>query len=347
MHKIVEEDIKTIGEELSSFEKFIREKTVLITGGAGFLGSWMCDSLLSLGAKVICVDNLVSGDAKNIEHLKDNPNFKFEKTDVLNYEPKEKIDYIVHMSSIASPPIYMKYSIETLDSNILGIRKMLDLARENNVKGFLFTSTSEIYGNPPDDFVPTPENFHGIVNSFGPRSMYDEGKRAAEAYCYSYYQKFKLPIRIARIFNTYGPRLDVKNTSQYGRAIIKFIHQALKDEPITIYGDGKQTRSFCYITDQICGLIKLLLVPNIDGQVFNIGNSSETSILDLANQITKLLNSKSKITFNSPPNYNLQDDPRRRCPNISKATLVLKYSPKVNLDNGIIRTSAWLKDNSS
>lgn len=159
MFKIIEEDIKTIQKELSSFENLIRDKTVLITGGAGFLGSWMCDSLLSLGAKVICVDNLISGDTKNIEHLKTNPNFKFEKTDVLDYEPKEKIDYIIHMSSIASPPIYMKYSVETLDSNILGIKKMLDLAKKNNAKRFLFTSTSEIYGNPPDNFVPTQRTF--------------------------------------------------------------------------------------------------------------------------------------------------------------------------------------------
>jgi UDP-glucuronate decarboxylase len=345
MHEIIQEDVKAIVSELEQFRPQIQGKTFLITGGSGFLGSWFCDVLDSFGARIICVDNLSSGDAKNVQHLTGNPNFTFVNKNLLDFEPDGKIDYIVHMASIATPPLYMQHPIETLDSNILGIRKLLEIARKNNVSGFLFMSTSEIYGDPDDANIPTKEDFRGFVNSFGPRCMYDEGKRAAEAYCYSYHQKFGMPIRIARTFNTFGPRLDVKGTSQYGRAIIKFIHQAIRNEPITVYGDGKQTRSFCYITDQITGLFKLLLTPGIDGQVFNIGNGTETSMIDLSNTITSSVVSSSKIVFNSPANYNLKDDPRRRCPDTSKANQMLGYSPKVQLSDGIKRTAEWMKAN--
>lgn len=343
MHKIIEEDIRKVHENLEEFGDKIRGKTFLVTGGAGFIGSWFCDIVDSLGGKIICVDNLSSGSKKNIEHLIGKNNFVFIEDDVLNYEHKEKVDYIVHMASIATPPIYMKYSIETLDSNIAGIRKMLEIVRKDNAKGFLFTSTSEVYGNPPDEQIPTVETFHGIVNSYGARCMYDEGKRAAEAYCYSYFQRYKLPIRIARIFNTYGPRLDVESTSQYGRALIKFVHQAINENPITVYGDGKQTRSFCYITDQLVGLFKLLLTPGLDGEVINIGNPREYTILDLANMTVKVAQSNSQVSLNSPANYSLKDDPRRRCPNIDKAKSKLSYAPQVSLHEGLARVVSWMK----
>jgi len=343
MDKIVEEDLEILHKNLSGFEDKIKDKTFLVTGGAGFLGSWFCDVVIGFGGKVICVDNITSGSKKNIEHLIKDKNFKFVQENILEYDHKEKVDYVVHMASIATPPIYMKYSIETLDSNILGIRKMLEIVKQDKAKGFLFTSTSEIYGDPPDEEIPTKETFRGLVNSYGPRCMYDEGKRAAEAYCYSYFQRHKLPIRIARIFNTYGPRLDIESTSQYGRALIKFIHQAINNKPITIYGDGKQTRSFCYITDQLTGLFKLLLTPRIDGEVINIGNSVEFTILELANKAIKLSESNSEVSLNSPANYNLKDDPRRRCPNIEKAKEKLNYSPQVKLDEGLERVITWMK----
>jgi UDP-glucuronate decarboxylase len=344
MSKIIEEDLKFLHASLTEFEDKIKGKTFLITGGSGFLGSWFSDVVIGFGGKVICIDNLSSGSKKNIEHLMGNENFVFVEQDFLQFEPKEKIDYIVHMASIATPPLYMKFPIETLDSNIIGTKKLLELAMREKVRGFLFMSTSEIYGNPPDEQIPTKENFHGIVNSFGPRCMYDEGKRAAEAYCYSFYQKNNLPIRISRTFNTYGPRLDVESTSQYGRALIKFVYQALKGNPITVYGDGKQTRSFCYITDQIEGLFKLLLTPGIDGEVFNIGNPNEFSIIELAKKIVSLTGSKSQVSLDSPSNYNLKDDPRRRCPDITKANKMFGYTPKVNLDQGLQRVVEWMRE---
>ena len=216
---------------------------------------------------------------------------------------------------------------------------MLELAVKNNVKGFLLTSTSEVYGQV-GNIIPTPETFHGLVNSYGPRSMYDEGKRAAEAYAYSFFQKYQVPIRIARIFNTYGPRLDVNSTSQYGRVIVKFISQALSNSPITVYGDGNQTRSFCYITDLIEGLMKLLLSPGLDGMILNLGNQRETKILDIANLIIKLVNSNSSITFKPLP----EDDPLRRSPDLTNAKKLLKFSNRVDLEDGLSRTIDWMKE---
>lgn len=343
MDEIIKQDIVTIVKNLESFRDKINGKTFLITGGSGFLGSWFCDVVIEMGAKVICVDNLISGDSKNINHLLSNQNFKFINSNILDFDTDEKIDYIVHMASIASPPLYMEYPIETLDANVLGTKKMLELAKRNNVKGFLFMSTSEVYGNPPDEFIPTPENFHGIVNSFGPRSVYDEGKRVAEAYCFAFFQKFKLPIRITRTFNTYGPRLDTKSKNQYGRALIKFVSQSMSNEPISVYGDGKQTRSFCYITDQIEGLFRLLLMSGLDGHVINIGNDKEIQISELANLIISITGSKSKIEIGARSNYNITDDPRRRCPDISKARRLLNYNPKISLEEGLKKTTEWVK----
>ncbi len=341
---IISEDLTLICKNLEYLKKKIEGRTLLITGGAGFLGSWFCDVALELGAEVICVDNMITGANGNIAHLAGNKKFTLAQKSILDFETGKKVDFIVHMASIASPGLYQKHPIETMDSNLLGIRKMLDLAKKNNAQGVLFTSTSEVYGNPPDGKIPTSEDYYGYVNSYGPRSMYDEAKRAAEAYCYSYFKEFGIHVRIARIFNTYGPRLDVKSTSQYGRALVKFVVQALAGESISIYGDGAQTRSFCYITDQMTGLFKLLLTDNIDGEVVNIGNSKETTINELINKTIKLTGSKSKLVYNSPPNYDIRDDPRRRCPNITKAKKLLNYEPKVGLDEGLKRTIAWFKE---
>lgn len=347
MNEVIEQDLTALRENLEDLRPKIEGRTFLVTGGAGFLGSWFIDVVIGFGGRVVCVDNLSSGSKRNIEHLIGNENFSFVEGDVLDYQPEEKADYIVHMASIATPPLYMRHPVETLDINISGTRKLLELAMKDKVKGFLFTSTSEIYGNPPDGEVPTKETFHGVVNSFGPRCMYDEGKRAGEAYCYSYYHTHKLPVRIARIFNTYGPRLDVESTSQYGRALIKFVHQAIHDNPITVYGDGKQTRSFCYITDQIEGLMRLLLTPGIDGEVFNIGNHEETTIEFMAQTVLEVTGSKSKLTFDSPSNYNLKDDPMRRCPDTTKAKKMFGYSDRVGLKGGIERVVLWMREEGS
>jgi len=330
------EDVVTLKEGLSEFGRKICEKTFLVTGGAGFLGSWFCDVLDAFNARIICVDNISSGSENNISHLK-KENFQLIKADVSRFMIDEKIDYIVHMACIASPPLYQEHPIETLDASVLGTRNMLEIARKNDVEGFLFTSTSEIYGDAK--VIPTPEDYWGNVNPVGPRSIYDEGKRVAETYCIAYFQKYDLPIRIARIFNTYGPRLDVKSTSQYGRIIVKFISQALNNQPVTVYGDGSQTRSFCYITDLIEGLFRLLLKPNINGEIINLGNDEEISILKLAKLIIKLTESKSEIVFKPLP----KDDPKRRRPDIGKAEKLLEWKPKVNLRRGLIRTIKWLQ----
>ncbi|MDQ1281001.1 MAG: UDP-glucuronate decarboxylase [Thermoproteota archaeon] len=311
-------------------------KTFLVAGGAGFLGSWFCDTLNTLNARIICVDNLLSGSDDNISHLKKDA-FQLVKSDIISYKPTEKIDYIVNMACIASPPLYQKHPIQTLDASVLGTRNLLEIARKNDIEGFLLSSTSEIYGDAT--IIPTPEDYWGNVNPIGPRSIYDEGKRVAETYSLSYCQKYGLPVRIARIFNTYGPRLDTKSTNQYGRVIVKFIDQALKSESITVYGDGRQTRSFCYITDQIVGLFKLLLRQGIDGQVVNLGNDDERTILELAKFIIKLTNSKSEITFQSLP----KDDPKRRRPDIRKAEELLEWQPKVSLEEGLTKTVAYTK----
>jgi len=336
MNEIIKDDIETIEGNVHEFRDKVSGKTFLVTGGAGFLGSWICDILDVLGAKIIAIDNMSSGSEKNISHIK-REKFQLVKGDVCKAEVHEKIDYIVHMACIASPPLYQKYPIETLDANILGTRNILEIARKNNVEGFLFSSTSETYGDALK--IPTPEEYWGNVNPIGPRSVYDEGKRAAETYCQSYFQKYRLPVRIARIFNTYGPRLDVKSTSQYGRVIVKFINQAVSNEPLTIYGNGSQTRSFCYVTDLIEGLFKLLLKPNVDGEVVNMGNDEEITILNLANLIIKLTEPKSTITFQTLP----KDDPKRRRPDINKAKNLLGWKPKINLEQGLTKTIKWLK----
>ncbi len=339
---MIENDIAEIKTALAGFGKTISGKKIIVTGGSGFLGSWMCDSLLALGGRVTCVDNMVSGFPKNVEHLKGDKNFRLLKADITTFKTKETFDYIIHMASVASPPLYQKIPIETLDAGVIGTKRMLDLAVSPSVKGFLFTSTSEIYGNPPDSMVPTPETYYGYVNSYGPRSMYDESKRCAEAYCYSYWKQKSVPVRIARIFNTYGPRLDAKSPGGYGRALVKFVYRALHNEPISMYGDGNQTRSFCYVTDQIIGLIKLLLTPGIDGEIVNIGNDSEITVNKLADSVIHVTNSKSKIV-RTAPSYDLKDDPRRRRPDITKAGKILNWRPAVSLDEGLRRTAEWMR----
>ena len=344
MNKIIEGDIKTIADSLKTFDKKIKGKTFLVTGGAGFLGSWVCDVLHSFDANIICVDNLISGSKTNIQHLIEEKTFRFIEQDVCgNLELKENIDYIIHMACIASPPQYQKFPIETLNSSIIGTMKMLELAKEKKIKAFLFSSTSEVYGNPPSEKIPTPENYPGYTFSYGPRSMYDEGKRAAEAYLYAHFLQFKSPsIMIARIFNTFGPRLDIKLPSAYGRALIKFVRQALNDQQITVYGDGNQTRSFCYITDQIEGLLKFLLMDDIDFEIVNIGNDKETSIIDLSNKIKSITKSNSRIVCNSPPEFDTINDPLRRCPDISKARNIFNFNPRVGLEEGLKRTVEWM-----
>jgi dTDP-glucose 4,6-dehydratase len=309
------------------------EKTVLITGGAGFIGSHLCDFLLNKNFKIICVDNLITGNKKNIEHLSNNQNFKFINQDISKHITiNENLDYILHLASPASPVDYQKIPIQTLKVGSLGTHNTLGLALVKKAK-YLLASTSEVYGDPLVN--PQPETYWGNVNPIGVRGCYDESKRFAEALVMAYHRIHNVDIRIARIFNTYGPRMSKDD----GRVVPNFITQAVSNKPLTIYGDGKQTRSFCYINDLIEGIYRLMM-SNINEPV-NLGNPEEHTILEFAEKIKKITKSKSKIVFKDLP----IDDPRVRCPDISKAKKILNWEPKFTLGNGLKETIEFFKQN--
>jgi dTDP-glucose 4,6-dehydratase len=307
-------------------------ETAVVTGGAGFLGSHLCDKLLLEGLKVICIDNLITGNVNNIAHLAGNENFKFIKHDVTNYIfIPGKVNYILHFASPASPLDYLQLPIQTLKVGSLGSHKALGLAKEKKAR-FLLASTSEVYGDP--DIHPQREDYWGNVNPIGPRGVYDEAKRFAEALTMAYQRYHNLETRIARIFNTFGTRMRAKD----GRAVPNFIMQALRDEPITVYGDGSQTRSFCYITDQVDGLFKLLMSD--ENEPVNIGNPEEISVLEIAKEIIRLTKSKSKIVFEELP----ENDPKVRQPDITKAINKLGWKPIIKREEGLKDTIEYFKN---
>jgi dTDP-glucose 4,6-dehydratase len=307
-------------------------ETAVVTGGAGFLGSHLCDKLLLEGLKVICIDNLITGNVNNIAHLAGNENFKFIKHDVTNYIfIPGKVNYILHFASPASPLDYLQLPIQTLKVGSLGSHKALGLAKEKKAR-FLLASTSEVYGDP--DIHPQREDYWGNVNPIGPRGVYDEAKRFAEALTMAYQRYHNVETRIARIFNTFGTRMRAKD----GRAIPNFIMQALHGEPITVYGDGSQTRSFCYITDQVDGLFKLLISD--ENEPVNIGNPEEISVLEIAKEIIRLTKSKSKIVFEELP----ENDPKVRQPDITKAINKLGWKPIIKREEGLKDTIEYFKN---
>ena len=307
-------------------------KRILVTGGAGFLGSHLCDHFIELGYEVICMDNLIKKEnIENITHLLGHERFKFIKYDVTEYLYLEgKVDDILHFASLASPKDYLDYPIQTLKVGSLGTHKALGLAKEKGAR-FLLASTSEVYGDPKEH--PQPESYPGNVDPVVPRGVYDEAKRFAEAITMAYHRTHGVETRIARIFNTYGPRMRLDD----GRALPNFMVQALKGEDITVYGDGAQTRSFCYVEDLIDG-IKNLLNSDEAGPV-NLGNPEEISILDFAKEIVRLTGSKSRIVFNPLP----QNDPKVRQPDITKAKRILGWEPKVSREEGLRRTLEYFK----
>jgi dTDP-glucose 4,6-dehydratase len=305
--------------------------TAVVTGGAGFLGSHLCDKLLAEGCKVICIDNLLTGNMENIAHLFTNEDFKFIKHDVTNYiYVPGRIDYILHFASPASPIDYLKFPIQTLKVGSLGTHKALGLAKEKKAR-FLLASTSEVYGDPA--IHPQSEDYWGNVNPIGPRGVYDEAKRFAEAITMAYHRYHGVETRIVRIFNTYGPRMRLDD----GRALPAFVGQALRGEDITVFGDGSQTRSFCFVSDLVAGIYKLLVSNEVEP--VNIGNPAEITIKQFAKEVLKITGSKSKIIFTELP----EDDPKVRQPNISKANKILGWKPKVDRSAGLKITIDYFK----
>ncbi|MGA2191839.1 MAG: UDP-glucuronic acid decarboxylase family protein [Nitrospirota bacterium] len=303
---------------------------ILITGGAGFIGSHLADRFLLDGHEVICVDNLITGDTGNISHIKSD-RFTFIKYDVTNYLFVEgPLDYILHFASPASPIDYLELPIQTLKVGSLGTHKALGLAKAKRAR-FLLASTSEVYGDPL--IHPQTEDYWGNVNPIGPRGVYDEAKRFSEAMTMAYHRYHGVETRIVRIFNTYGPRMRIRD----GRAVPNFICQALKDEDLTVYGDGSQTRSFCYISDEVDGINRLLF-SDADTPV-NIGNPSEMTVLQMAEAIIRLTGSKSRVIFKPLP----EDDPKVRQPDITKARNLLGWEPKVELEEGLASTLGYFK----
>jgi dTDP-glucose 4,6-dehydratase len=303
----------------------------LITGGAGFLGSHLCDLFLARGHEVVCVDNFLTGSAKNIAHLKDRDGFTFIEHDVTKpFNVDGAVDYVLHFASPASPIDYLEKPIQTLKVGSLGTHVMLGVAKEKGAR-FLIASTSEVYGDPLQH--PQKEDYWGNVNPVGPRGVYDEAKRFAEAMTMAYHRYHDMETRIVRIFNTYGERMRVKD----GRVVPAFISQALRNEPLTVFGDGSQTRSFCYVSDLIDGIYRLLM--SNESMPVNIGNPAEMTVLQFAEAIRRLTGTSAPIEFRELP----EDDPKVRRPDITRARTLLGWEPKVPLDEGLTRTIEYFR----
>ena len=305
---------------------------IVITGGSGFVGSYLCEKLINDGHKIIVIDNLLTGSTENINDLLNNENFSFIEQDVQDHiEIEDKVDYVLHFASAASPKAYTEHPVNTLKAGSVGTINTLGLAKKHSAE-YLLASTSEVYGDPL--ISPQNEEYWGNVNPNGERSMYDEAKRFAEAAVATYSRSYDLKTKIVRIFNTYGPRMQLND----GRVVTNFIVQALRNENITIYGDGTQTRSFSYVEDTVAGIISLMNSTEYD--VFNIGNPNEMTVGKLAEKIIELTDSTSEIKYLELPN----DDPKQRKPDITKAKTKLNWEPKVNLDEGLAKTITWVEE---
>ncbi len=308
---------------------------ILITGGAGFIGSHLCDYLLKMGHEVIAMDNLSTGSTDNFSHLAGHERFLFVKHNVIDYLYLEgPLDAVLHLASLPSPVDYLNFPIQTLKVGAMGTHKALGLAKEKDAR-FLLASTSEVYGDPL--VHPQAEDYWGNVNPVGPRGVYDESKRFAEALAMAYHRYHGVETRIARIFNTYGPRMRLDD----GRVVPNFIRQALSNEPLTVYDDGTRTRSFCYVSDMVEGMVRLLMSGEVDP--INLGNPQEMTILQFAHLVLELTGSKSEIVFVHPRDERTKDDPMVRQPDISRAKQVLGWEPQVSLEEGLSRTIDWFR----
>ena len=345
---VVQEDILNIASEIKKDAKVLSGKTILITGGSGFLGKYFLYTIKYLNkdvfskpCRIISLDNYITGTKDKDNPLYGDENFTFLKHDVRNrLDNKDRVDYIIHAAGIASPVYYMKYPLETLEVATLGTKNMLEFARKSRVDSFLFFSSSEVYGDPDPNFVPTPETYPGNVSCIGPRACYDESKRLGETLCMIYYKIHQTPIKIVRPFNVYGPGMMVNDS----RVIPRFLTSALKKEPLPVHVGGNRTRTFCYISDAIAAFFKVLLSRK-NGEVYNVGNDdSELSMMTLAQIVSELFKGNVEIkSVEYPPSYP-QGDPRRRSPDLTKIKTVLAYKPKVNLRVGLKRTLRWYKE---
>ena len=335
---IVEEDVELLVKRLNEDGIRFEDKSILVTGGAGFLGSWICDVLVKQGSKVICLDNFSSGRRDNVEHLESLESFQLVEHDIS--QPiflEEPVDLVLHLASRASPMEFSRFPIQILKSNTLGTWVALGIAKKQRAR-LVYASSSEVYGDPDPKYIPTPESYYGNVNPIGVRSCYDEAKRAAEAFVMAYHIQHGVDVRIVRIHNTYGPRMRAGDI--YGRVVTRFIDQALRYVPLTVFGDGRQTRSFTYITDMVLGILKVAHLPDLSGEVFNLGSGKEMEIIELAKTVLEMTCSDSEIEFHSLP----PDDPKRRCPDTSKAERLLKWKVETSLKEGLIKTISWLKE---
>jgi len=337
--EIVKEDVQSVLNDIEPFSKALENKHVLISGGRGFLGTYFLKVLTELNKvfekpiHITVLDNLITAKEKEDFHDK---NIKFIEQDISQkFTLSEKLHYIIHSASIASPPIYRKYPLKTVDVNYQGTRNLLDLAVEKRIESMLFLSSSEIYGDP--DVIPTPESYWGYVSSTGPRACYDESKRLAETISVLYHQEYGVPVKIARPFNVYGPYLNLDD----GRMIPDFMKNAIEKSEIIIHSDGSPTRSFCYITDAMRGFFRILLLAT-PGSIFNVGNDEEISVKEVAEIVRKMMNKPIKIIFqkSSDPHY-VKDNPQRRCPDLTNISKAIGYKPQVKLEEGIRCLYNW------
>lgn len=344
---IIKEDLKSITESIWDIASQLEGKTLLISGGAGFIGSYIIAVIQLLNQKkfkqkctVISLDNYITGSPRGLLPLSPDKYIRFVKHNVITpYVTRKKIDYIVNAAGIASPIYYHQSPLETVDVTIHGLRNLLNIGRVQKVKSFLYFSSSEIYGDPPASYIPTPEIYRGNVSSIGPRAPYDESKRLGETMCMIYRNLYKLPVKIVRPFNIYGP--GMKQTDY--RVLPMFISQSASGKSLSVHADGNQTRTFCYITDGIIGVFRILLSDR-EGEVYNLGNNDvEISMLNVAKKIVRLTRSNVQIEKVKYPRSYPTDDPQRRCPDLTKIRHEIGYVPKVGLDNGLRRYIYWYK----
>jgi dTDP-glucose 4,6-dehydratase/UDP-glucuronate decarboxylase len=348
MHPVILEDFRNIAAALGEKCRRFTGKTILITGGGGFLGGYFLDffgylneKVLEVPARIVCVDNLLRGTPARLEQLAKKPYFKLLNNDINLVELPEGIDFVLHMASIASPTYYRLHPIETMDANVGGVRKLLDWARTHSLESFLFFSTSEIYGDPDPLSVPTPEDYRGNVSCTGPRACYDESKRFGETLCVNFFRVHKVPVKIVRPFNVFGPGLGLDDR----RVIPDFFRDALQGRPIVMLSDGNATRTFCYVADAVTGFL-LALLSTHDGEAFNVGNDKpEISMRRLAELVNHVSENRAGVDLKmSDDSHYLTDNPQRRCPDLRKAARLLGYVPRVTIEEGLRRSCVWYRD---